>query len=174
MAFWNQLHSSGRPITPHMNLSHLVALNDQLGRLSPDELALVMQFGQQRLEALQLRNQIASAEVADEAVMRKIRDFLAAHKNELRGADAVLCAAWHVVLSGSDVFNARQVNSVLDQQGAKPANISSVMEALHSRALIALAEDASTTKHKRYCLTEGGRVEAQRILSCDPTAEVDL
>lgn len=134
----------------------------QVDDLSLDDLNIVYRWVQKQRELIRLRESQDITEEFD--VMREIRLHLQSKGASMPGADATLLACRHVQLSGSEIFNARQVNAVLLECDCKPSNTSTVMDSLRQRNLIEVKSPEETGKHKLFTLTQMGYTATVKIL----------
>ena len=134
----------------------------QIEELSSVELNIVSRWVQMQQELTRLRE---SQDVAEEFdLMKEIRNLLMLKGQDMNGADATLLACRHVQLSGSEVFNARQVNTILTECDCKPSNTSTVMDTLRQRLLIEVKSNDELGKHKLFGLTAAGYNQSIKLI----------
>lgn len=138
-----------------------IGLLKQIDELPINDLEVVMLFAQRRMESLR---GLDEGHVDDFARMQEIRGILEKRGPEFSGTDATLLCCYYVQLSGSDTFNARQVNTALMEAGRNIANITTTMDSLRQKQFIETTSTA-TGSHKMYHLTESGRATALKLMS---------
>jgi DNA-binding MarR family transcriptional regulator len=147
-----------------MNRSILADFIANMGQFDLEDLEPLLKVLAIHVENLKRKSQDVAEEKADLETLETIRATVVSQRGGMSAWELALLCCWHLHLSGADDFNARQLNSLMTELHCRPANITTVMDALRGRRAINMTGRDEEGRHKSFFLTPEGIEEAQKLL----------